>query len=139
MSDQDPYQPPKASSLIKESTSVARKVSRDKPAEMPIVALLTGFKGRIGRRQFLSWYIPIWLLPALIILYSPLLALVMTIVGLYPMVCLSTKRYHDLGYAGWFGLFQLIPLLGPLLVIAECGFSIGEFHDNRFGRSIYRK
>lgn len=139
MNDEDPYTPPKASSLLRESDRVGSKVSRDKPLEMEFLPLLTSFSGRIGRRQFLRWYLPFWLLPLGFLLLTPVIALVSSFLALYPLFALSTKRYHDLGSNGWFGLFQLIPFVGALFVLAECGFSIGEFHDNRFGRSIYRK
>jgi uncharacterized membrane protein YhaH (DUF805 family) len=120
---------------------IAKKVRKPKPTEMDILPLLASFSGRIGRRQFLLWYLPLWLLPlpvAIFLNYS--LAGALNLFLLYPLFALTTKRCHDLGSAGWFGCFQLIPGIGGIAIIcAGCGMNIGEFGDNRYGPSIYKR
>lgn len=119
---------------------IASKVRKDKPTEMDILPLLTVFSGRIGRRQFLMWYVPIWALSVVIAMFDVVVAGFYSLSMLYPMFALTTKRCHDLGGAGWFGLFQLIPGVGGItIILAGCGMTVGDFNDNRYGQSIYKK
>ncbi|PCK07570.1 MAG: hypothetical protein COA42_13565 [Alteromonadaceae bacterium] len=55
------------------------------------------------------------------------------------LLALSAKKCHDFGSAGWVGLFQILPGIGWLIALVGCGFTIGDFKDNRYGNSIYRK
>jgi len=119
---------------------IANKVRREKPIEMDFPEVLLSFKGRIGRKQFLIWYIPLWVFSLILAIYDVLVAGYYGLIVAWPLFSLTTKRCHDLGNAGWFGLFQLIPGLGGILIIlAGCGMTIGEFNDNQYGKSIYRK
>ncbi len=119
---------------------IAAKVRKKQTPAMALRPLLLSFKGRIGRKQFLTWYIPLWGLPILTTLLSQTAAAYLFLVMLWPLFALTTKRYHDFGKAGWAGLFQLIPGLGGLLIIlAGCGMTIGDFHDNKYGESLYKK
>ena len=130
----------KMDSLNLTPEQIANKIKREKPVEMDILAVLTSFSGRIGRKQFLIWYIPIWVLSLVLAMYDILVAGYYSLIMAWPLFALTTKRCHDLGSAGWFGLFQLIPGFGGILIIlAGCGMTIGEFNDNRFGKSIYKK
>lgn len=43
------------------------------------------------------------------------------------------KRYHDLNKSGWWSLIGLIPVLGTVWVIVECGCLKGTRGPNRFG------
>lgn len=119
---------------------LADKVSKKQVPKMELKPLLLSFKGRIGRKQFLKWYIPLWLLPLVIALYSKELGGYFFLATLWFLFALTTKRYHDFGKAGWAGLFQLIPGIGGvLIVLAGCGITIGDFNDNQYGKSLYRK
>lgn len=119
---------------------IVGKVRKDKPTEMDILPLLISFQGRIGRRQFLLWYVPIWLISIVLAFVDLLVAGYFSLITLYPLFALTTKRCHDLGTAGWFGLFQLIPGIGGItIILAGCGMTIGDFNDNRYGKSIYKK
>jgi uncharacterized membrane protein YhaH (DUF805 family) len=139
MSDNNPYQPPKSAAGQNNFGLVTKKVSREKPLEMGTLSLLFKFKGRIGVRQFLSWYIPLGLVSFASLFFDTIVAKLTYLVLIYFFLTLGTKRCHDLGSRGWIGLCQIIPGLGWVIVLMSCGFSIGEFHDNRFGKSIYRK
>jgi len=119
---------------------VASKVRNEKPTEMSVFPLLFSFNGRIGRRQFLTWYVSIWLAALVISIFDLQIAVFFNLLTLWPLFSLTTKRYHDFGSAGWFGLFQLLPGIGGLMIVfAGCGLTIGNFNDNRYGKSIYRR
>ena len=48
-------------------------------------------------------------------------------------VCVTIKRYHDLGKSGaWFAII-LVPFIGPIWQMVECGFSVGQFDHNEYG------
>ncbi len=48
-------------------------------------------------------------------------------------IALHVKRYHDLGHSGMRVLIVLIPIIGPLWVLIECGFKEGNSGKNRYG------
>ena len=119
---------------------IAGKVKKNKPTDMDIIPLLISYSGRIGRSQFLKWYIPIWLLPIVALIFDITFGGYVYLAMLWPEFALTTKRSHDLGHAGWIGLFQLIPGIGGIsITFASCGMIIGDFNDNKYGKSIYKK
>ena len=46
----------------------------------------------------------------------------------------QVKRWHDRGKSGWWGLINLIPIIGQVWVFIECGVLRSTAGDNRFGR-----
>lgn len=48
-------------------------------------------------------------------------------------IMVQIKRWHDRGKSGWWVLIGLVPLIGPLWVLIECGFLIGEGDTNQYG------
>lgn len=48
-------------------------------------------------------------------------------------VMVSIKRWHDRGKSGWWILIALIPVIGAIWVLVECGFLIGEGDTNQYG------
>ena len=64
------------------------------------------------------------------------LAMVTMVLGvlaaLVPFLAVQVRRFHDQGKSGWFALLNLIPYVGPLVVL---GFMLiqGEEGDNQFG------
>jgi uncharacterized membrane protein YhaH (DUF805 family) len=59
-----------------------------------------------------------------------------TIVGLaliYPTICVAGKRWHDRNKSAWWILIGLIPVVGAIWTLIECGFLRGTVGDNRFG------
>jgi uncharacterized membrane protein YhaH (DUF805 family) len=115
-------------------------VRRDKVKTLPIGKLLFSFKGRIGRAQFLSWYLGIATVLFVVAFYIDVeFAGYLNIAALWSQFALTTKRYLDYGSAGWLDLFQLLPGIGVLIILFGCGFTNGNFNDNKYGFSIYRK
>ncbi|MBC2594340.1 DUF805 domain-containing protein [Ruficoccus amylovorans] len=52
---------------------------------------------------------------------------------IYPSICVYGKRWHDRDKSAWWILIGLIPLVGPIWVLVECGFLKGTEGPNRFG------
>ena len=112
---------------------------------MPIQSVLLSYDGRIGRSDF--WIkgvlaiIAIGILAAIAVAVLTLVAEILAIVVYVLFVPLSiwiyyavvAKRFHDRGKSGWWGLVNLIPLIGPFWIIIECGFMEGTNGDNAFG------
>lgn len=48
-------------------------------------------------------------------------------------IALHVKRYHDLGHPGTRFLLTLIPIIGPIWVLIECGFQEGQRKTNEYG------
>lgn len=62
-----------------------------------------------------------------------LLSLGYTVLSIWSGICVNAKRCHDRGRSGWFQLIILIPLIGPLWYMIECGFLRGTRGSNPFG------
>ena len=76
---------------------IASKVRKNKPTEMDVYPLLTSFSGRIGRRQFLTWYAPIMVLIVALAMIDIVVAGYFSLAMIWPMFALTTKRCHYMG------------------------------------------
>jgi uncharacterized membrane protein YhaH (DUF805 family) len=54
---------------------------------------------------------------------------------LWPSLAIQVKRWHDRDKSGWFVLVNLIPFVGWLWTLIECGFLDGTQGPNKFGPS----
>jgi uncharacterized membrane protein YhaH (DUF805 family) len=52
---------------------------------------------------------------------------------LWPSLAIYTKRWHDRNKSGWWSLIMLVPLIGGIWMLVECGFLRGTEGPNRFG------
>jgi len=52
---------------------------------------------------------------------------------IYPSICIQGKRWHDRNKSAWWILINLVPFIGGLWALIECGFLRGTVGDNRFG------
>ena len=96
--------------------------------------------GRIGRS---TWWI--WLaLPnilATVLIYNidysigldGQLASTWYVVTLWPIIAVSAKRWHDHDRSAWWLLTGLIPILGTLYNLIQCGLLRGTIGPNKFG------
>ncbi len=66
--------------------------------------------------------------------HNPLIGL-LGIVAVWMKLAVLVKRWHDRDKSGWFILVTLIPFVGWLWQLVECGFLEGTPGDNRFGPS----
>jgi uncharacterized membrane protein YhaH (DUF805 family) len=48
-------------------------------------------------------------------------------------LAMQIKRWHDRDKSGWWCLIGLVPVIGGLWVLIECGFLRGTEGPNRFG------
>ena len=55
------------------------------------------------------------------------------LVFLYPALAIYAKRWHDRGKSGWWTLIILVPLIGSIWFLVECGFLRGTEGPNQYG------
>ncbi|HZZ37412.1 MAG TPA: DUF805 domain-containing protein [Caulobacteraceae bacterium] len=53
----------------------------------------------------------------------------------WPALAIQVKRWHDRDKSGWMVLINLIPLVGVLWTLIECGFLDGTPGPNKYGPS----
>ena len=115
--------------------------------------LLFSFQGRANRARF--WLVNVGLMVVEAIVFGvagggamasgdPSAA--MASMGVLGIVCLlvfivlfwiglaiAVKRWHDRGKSGWWVLIALVPVIGGLWYIVECGFLKGTTGANAYG------
>ena len=107
--------------------------------------LFTSFDGRINRAKFWAGVGVMFAAAIVAQLIDNLLGLTFgqsgigplySIVGLISIYCgiaLYAKRWHDRDKSGWWTLIILVPLIGGIWVLVECGILEGTRGPNRFG------
>ena len=99
------------------------------------ISKLFSFKGRIGRSEYCTVYLAIWLISfplevikdeTFIAIYS-LIFLVLLIPMYWIFFAQGAKRCHDLGHSGW---FQLIPFYFLWLLFAKGNLEANEYGDH---------
>jgi len=58
-----------------------------------------------------------------------------TLASIWPSLAIQVKRWHDRGKSGWMVLVNLIPLVGPIWALIECGFLPGDAAANAYGEN----
>jgi uncharacterized membrane protein YhaH (DUF805 family) len=75
------------------------------------ITLFTSPLGRISRQQFwLHGVLPI-VVCSLVFGWIPLLGFLVSLAIAWAGLCISFKRFHDLGYPGWWSLLNMIPVV----------------------------
>jgi uncharacterized membrane protein YhaH (DUF805 family) len=102
---------------------------------------LFGFEGRINRGKFWLGWAVIWVF--LFVTYGIALATesgfliglvgLLNLLAIWPALAIQIKRWHDRDKSGWWVLIGLIPLIGPIWVLVECGFLPGTVGPNQYG------
>ena len=59
--------------------------------------------------------------------------LIMLAVMIWPSICLYGKRFHDRDKSAWWILISLVPIIGGIWILVECGLLQGTDGPNRFG------
>lgn len=59
--------------------------------------------------------------------------LVMMAITIWPSICIYGKRFHDRDKSAWWMLIGLIPIIGGIWLLVECGLLQGTDGPNRFG------
>lgn len=82
------------------------------------IKLFTSPSGRISRREFwLFGVLPI-VVASIVLSWIPLIGQIISLLLLWASICISFKRFHDLGYPGRWSLLYLVPLLAAAAVVA---------------------
>ena len=58
---------------------------------------------------------------------------IISLLFLYPALAIYAKRWHDRGKSGWWTLICLVPLIGGIWILVECGFLSGTEGPNQYG------
>ncbi|MEM1030698.1 MAG: DUF805 domain-containing protein [Myxococcota bacterium] len=66
----------------------------------------------------------------------PFIALLVYIPTLWITLALAVKRWHDRGKSGWWVFIALVPLIGGLWQLVECGFLEGDPGANAYGPPV---
>ena len=62
-----------------------------------------------------------------------LVGLVLAVPVVWMGFCLTVKRWHDRGRSGWWLFIGLVPLIGNIWALVECGFLVGNASGNKYG------
>jgi uncharacterized membrane protein YhaH (DUF805 family) len=91
------------------------------------IRLFTSPSGRISRLQFwLHGVVPI-VVCSLVLGWIPIIGLLVSLALTWASVCISFKRFHDVGYPGWWSLASVVTAV-------MAGFlTAGAFYVNGFG------
>ena len=116
--------------------------------------LLFGFSGRIGRAQW--WLVQLVAIPVIIlagvgmmVAFAPadtfdgsektwgssiiLIIGAMVVLLVWINFATTVKRFHDRGKSGYWCLIVLVPYIGALWQLVECGFLGGSPGTNNYG------
>ncbi|SJZ30487.1 Uncharacterized membrane protein YhaH, DUF805 family [Enhydrobacter aerosaccus] len=60
-------------------------------------------------------------------------ALILFILSTWIGLAMGVKRFHDRNKSGWWVLINLVPVIGGLWYLIECGFLKGTAGPNQYG------
>lgn len=63
------------------------------------------------------------------------IGLVLAVPVAWMTFCVLVKRWHDRGRSGWWLLAFLVPVIGQVWTLIECGFLSGTTSGNKYGAS----
>jgi len=100
--------------------------------------------GRINRATYWTRAVPVILVLALlthaayaietrVLGRQALVSVAINLAFLWPTLAVTVKRLHDRGRSAWFFLAFLIPILGPIWLVAEVWTLSGDKGPNQFG------
>ncbi|KMV32084.1 DUF805 domain-containing protein [Photobacterium swingsii] len=105
---------------------------------------LFSFKGRMRRRDYWLYSLPVLFVTIPVFMYSSpentgsnpmvdLLAMVVLGFVMWASMALNIKRLHDRNKSGWWVVVTFLPLIGPIFALVELGILKGTEGDNQFG------
>jgi uncharacterized membrane protein YhaH (DUF805 family) len=66
-------------------------------------------------------------------LVGGLIGLLLVVLAVWIGLAMGVKRYHDRNKSGWWVLIALVPVIGGLWYLIECGFLRGTAGPNQYG------
>lgn len=102
-------------------------------AEVFTKEFLLTYEGRFNRARYWAFVLVYVGIAIALNLIHENLAGLFALVALYPSICVSIKRWHDRDKSGWWVLIGLIPVIGAIWILIECGILKGTDGPNRFG------
>lgn len=105
---------------------------------MKITTLLFSFNGHIGRRLY--WIVTLSVLGLSAVIkhllgpFGPdnpmtvgpaIISLSWFVLAVWITLAIQVKRWHDIGKSGWWAAINIVPILGPLWALIQCGFMKG--------------
>ena len=116
--------------------------------------LLFSFQGRVNRAKF--WLVALGIFVVEVILFAAVLGgaamsgdpeqiasaigplagvviFVFVVIATWISIAVAVKRYHDRNKSGWWVLIVLVPVIGGLWYLIECGFLRGTPGPNNYG------
>lgn len=105
---------------------------------------LFSFRGRMRRRDYWLYSLPVLLVSLPVFIYTPqenaagnlaleLLSLVILGFVFWASAALNIKRLHDRNKSGWWIIVTFLPVIGPVFVIIELGILDGTKGPNQYG------
>jgi uncharacterized membrane protein YhaH (DUF805 family) len=117
-------------------------------------SLLFSFQGRINRAKFWLVHVAMWVVLAVVfgVIFggaamstdpakamqgvgtgAGIVLAVVYIVFIWIGLATGVKRWHDRNKSGWWVLIALVPVVGGLWYLIECGFLRGTTGPNTYG------
>ncbi|MGL5336497.1 MAG: DUF805 domain-containing protein [Enterovibrio sp.] len=100
---------------------------------------LFSFKGRMRRKEYWLYSIPVLLLLLPTMFYQggntvlDALSLLISLLTIYASTALNAKRLQDRDRAIYWLILTLIPVIGPIYALVDLGILDGTKGRNRFG------
>jgi uncharacterized membrane protein YhaH (DUF805 family) len=109
-------------------------LSQERATKGSLVWLLTSLDGRVGRSVYWPWAVIAFAIGlAATPLDGILIGFVIQITMLYIGVHIIGKRFHDRGKSAWWVLIGIIPIIGWIWILVDCGILAGDPGPNQYG------
>ncbi len=117
-------------------------------------SLLFSFQGRVNRAKFWLVHLAMWIVTAVVFgtifggaamtsdpaaafeavgMVPRLVLAVVYVLMVWIGLAIGVKRWHDRNKSGWWILIALVPVIGGLWYLIECGFLPGTAGPNTYG------
>ena len=101
------------------------------------VALLTSPNGRISRKQFwLHGVVPI-VIASVLLGWIPIVGQLISLALLWSSICIAFKRFHDVGYPGWWSLVYIVPMIAGTIVFVLSFYYLDSDWPARLGEILW--
>lgn len=107
--------------------------------------LLTSYEGRINRAKFWAGVAVLFAVAIIAMIIDNILGttieglpygyvyIIAVIASIYFALAIYAKRWHDRGKSGWWSLIVLVPFIGGIWLLVECGILEGTRGANQYG------